>query len=298
LQIVVSGADREQDEIWDDDSEDKNLDMVALLKKWHVTLVDFGFARALTPNDMKKNRTPNDMKKNAPDKSLGAGMDSSTGSNSMSRSISRSISRKFTRKMSAIGNRMYAAPEITKGIERNPDLSGHPGAISTDSHHMTVDVTETLSDHVSFYGLLVDAYSIGNTIKYMMTGIPPDEDVNQVIFAQNHPIAKFGRFLGKKMGKKNATDKKVRKVTYRSIANIPPEVFRLIKGCTEFDTQKRTSVRMARLYPWIDDVLVGREVPSSNEVKYLDFVLKKDKPIFEVIEISEAEDDDNVPLEF
>jgi serine/threonine protein kinase len=270
--IVVSGANREQDEIWDDDSEDKNPDFGALLTKWHLTLVDFGFARALTPKDMKQK---------APGRSLsGGGMDSSStsgiNSSSSSKSLSRSMSRRFTRKMSAVGNRMFAAPEILKGIERNVDLSRHPGAISTDSYHMSLDVTETLSEHISSYGLLVDAYSIGNTIKYMITGVPPDKDVSEAIAAQNHPIAKFGRFLGKKMGKKNETDAKVRKVSYRSIPNSPPEVFRLIKGCTEFDAQKRTSVRMARLYyPWIDDVLVGREVPSSGEVKYLDFVIKK-----------------------
>jgi hypothetical protein len=33
---------------------------------------------------------------------------------------------------------------------------------------------------------------------------------------------------------------------------------------------------MARLYPWFDDVLVGREMPSRFEVRYLDFVIKKD----------------------
>jgi serine/threonine protein kinase len=271
--IVVSGANREQDEIWDDDSEDKTPDLAALLKKWHVTLVDFGFARALTPKDMKQK---------APGRSLsGGGMDNSStsmNSSSGSKTLNRSMSRRFTRKMSAVGNRMFAAPEILKGIERNVDLSRHPGAISTDSHHMSLDVTKTLSEHVSSYGLLVDAYSIGNTIKYMMTGVPPDEDVREAIAAQNHPIAKFGRFLGKKMGKKKNTDAKVRKVKYRSIPNIPPEVFRLIKGCTEFDQQKRTSVRTARLYyPWIDDVLVGREIPSAGEVKYLDFVIQKEE---------------------
>lgn len=305
--IIVSGADREQDDIWDDDPEDKNPDLVALLKRWHVTLVDFGFARALTPKDMKQT---------APGRSRsGAVMDGSSDSamirSASSKSLNRSMSRRFTRKMSAIGNRMYAAPEITKGIEQNIDLSRHPGAISTDSHHMSLDVTRTLSDHISSYGLLVDAYSIGNIIKYMVTGVPPDEDVSEAIAAHNHPIAKFGRFLGKKMGKKNTTDKKVRKVKYRSIPDIPLEVFRLIKGCTEFDSQKRTSVRMARLYyPWIDDVLVGREVPSSSEIKYLDFVLEREEPAKkEELAISEevsehnseaipdAEDGDD-PLEF
>jgi serine/threonine protein kinase len=267
--IVVSGAYREQDEIWDDDPKDKDPDLAALLKKWHVTLVDFGFARALTPQDMKKD---------PPTKSQVGGLDSSSISNGSanSKSMNRSMSRRFTRKMSAVGNRMYAAPEITKGIEKNVDLSGHPSALLTSSYHRSVDVTKTLAAHVSYYGLQVDSYSIGNTIKCMMTGVPPNVDVNEVIAAQKHPIAKFGRFLGNKLGTKKTTDTKVRKAKFRSIPNIPPEVVRLIKGCTNSDTQARTSVRMARLYPWIDDVLVGREMPSRFEVRYLDFVIKKD----------------------
>lgn len=108
-------------------------------------------------------------------------------------------------------------------------------------------------------------------MKYMLTGVPPNKDISETIDAQNHPVAKFGRFLGKRMGKnKSATEKKVRRVKYRPISQIPPEVVRLIKGCTHYDPPQRTSVRMARMYPWIDDALEGVELPDSREVQYLD----------------------------
>lgn len=152
--LLVKGTSRDQDEIWDDSANEKNPNWPALVAKWHVTLVDFGFARALTPADMKKKLPPSE--------AGGATMDSSTrsmgssGGRSRRSVLNRSMSRRFTRKMSAVGNRMYAAPEITRGIEKNLDLSKHP-----HSNHFSVDVTKTLSDHTSYYGMLVDSFSIG-----------------------------------------------------------------------------------------------------------------------------------------
>jgi serine/threonine protein kinase len=65
--VIVTGAFTSQSDIWDnpedyDDDLDhdgnvhhhltKPLDWPALLNKWHVTLIDFGFARALTKDDV------------------------------------------------------------------------------------------------------------------------------------------------------------------------------------------------------------------------------------------------------
>jgi serine/threonine protein kinase len=270
--LIITGATKDQGEIWDDDPNDtKNPDWETLLKKWHVTLVDFGFARALTPADMKKKLPPQTASKANMDSSLCSLGSSGTSKSRRGSALNRSMSRRFTRKMSAVGTRKYAAPEVTKNIEKNLD----PDLENNNSKHLNVDVTKTLSDHVSYYGLLVDAYSVGNNIKYMLTGVPPDEDVNEAIAAQNHPVAKLGRFLGKKMGKKAKPDAvKQRKIKYRPFSKIPPEVVRLIKGCTHFDPHQRTSIRMARMYPWIDDVLEGRDLPDSRQVTYLNFVIQ------------------------
>jgi serine/threonine protein kinase len=136
--IVITGAHQSQDEIWDDDvSRDETEDWSFLRKKWHLTLIDFGFARALTPDDYEKAdpRTP-----------VISMEDVST------HSLNRS--RHFTRKMSALGNRQYAAPEIINGVQSTSDFSVHQ---SSCMH--PIDVTKTLSSHVSYYGLMADAYS-------------------------------------------------------------------------------------------------------------------------------------------
>jgi serine/threonine protein kinase len=258
--VVVSVASKREDKIWDNEGQTHNTDWEYLLKKWQVTLIDFGFARALTPDDMRK-PPPRIAKLDMDASTRSAGSASSNGSN-----LNKSLSRLFSRQMSSLGNRKYAAPEITKDI-RQYKLSYHSNP--------DVDVTKTLSDHVSFYGLLADAYSLGNTIKYMLTGAPPDEDVNQLISLSNHPLALLFRCVRRKKDKDTAQ----RTVRYRRSSDLPPEVARLIRGATHYDPQQRTSVRTMRLYPWIDDVLVDREsLPSTaRHVNYLSFVLKLEK---------------------
>jgi len=70
-----------------------------------------------------------------------------------------------------------------------------------------------------------------------------------------------------------------RKAKHRSYSDLPGEVKRLLRELTHRNASERTSVRSARLYPWIDDVLVDRELPwgiSMNKVKYLSFILAKE----------------------
>ena len=252
--VVVTGAALEQDEIWDDNNTG-DRDWTALRQKWHVTLIDFGFARALTPDDMKKKPPKGDPRD---------ALDASTGShrslNSSMRSLRRSTSRRFTRKMSALGNRDYAAPEITKSVETcEPSL------------HKGTDILHTISKHVSYYGLQVDAYALGVLMRYSLTGVPPRENVQEFIAMHNNPFLQLSRMLccsKKKPGQ--------REPQYRGLDKIPAEVFRMIKGLMHYDPQQRTTIRTARRYPWVDDVLDG-EGPDAKEVQYLNLVQNAQK---------------------
>jgi serine/threonine protein kinase len=248
---VIIKASIEHDEIWDDnDKGEKSPDeWKALTAKWHVTLIDFGFARALTPADMKKK----------PRKSVDSS-DSLGNSGSSRRSLNKSVSRLFTRRMSALGNRDYAAPEIKNKVVK---LTG------PSSHHSGVNITHTISDHVAHYGLLADAYSAGVLIRYVLTGVPPHLDLAETLALQNNPLMKLGRLFGGRKMKKNAVKPK-RRVRYRGVDKIPAEVVRLIKGMTHYDPTTRTSIRMSRRYPWIADVLEG-DGPGLREVNYLEF---------------------------
>jgi serine/threonine protein kinase len=268
--LVVTGASFDQNEIWDDDAvpskqqgSSTSIDWNGRVKKWHVTLVDFGFARALTPDDMKK-KSPK-----FADSEQKSDLNSSGHSKS---SLDRSASFLFTRTMSSLGHRAFVAPEIIKGVQKW-DKNYPSGDDSSHTGLSQPDITKTLSGHVSYYGMMVDAFSVGSTMKYFLTGVPPDQDVNQIIDLQNNPILVLGRLLcgGKKEGKHG---EKQRRVQYRRMGKIPPEVWKLIQGLTNYDSQKRTSIRMARRYPYVNDILESEPPPLREEITFLNIVLK------------------------
>ena len=251
-------------------------------EKWKITLIDFGLARALTPQDMQEQReasTRTDLGASTTgSQRLGVSTSSRVSLSSSSRSKRRSIHKSFSRNliryvvhpvkrertchsravagsliprtMSAVGNRNYAAPEIINHVRESSQhrqySSQHP-----------VDVMETLADTVAYYGLLVDSYSVGNVIKYCLTGCRPNENVEDAIAFQNNPISLLCRLL---CGVQ-------RSVRYRSTYDIPPEVARLIRGLTHPNSAERTTMRAARMYPWIDGALLPFEPPK--DIKYL-----------------------------
>lgn len=65
-----------------------------------------------------------------------------------------------------------------------------------------------------------------------------------------------------------------RRVQYRPISQFPAEVKKLIKGLTHRDPLLRTTMREARCYPWVDEIM-DSDVPVSGKLNYLSFVLKK-----------------------
>jgi serine/threonine protein kinase len=301
--MIITGASLDQDDdIWDNAGEigtkghagiDTKKDATywtKLYRRWHLTIVDFGLARALTPKDMLKDLPPETVRtvvKDVAESShfsvLGestsrsgrrSAMNVSTHGRSI-RSLRRSTSREFKRQMSAVGNRMFAAPEVQHHVRRysiHEDSSRGGGANSTRS--MTyIDVTKTLSEYVSFYGMMADAFSVGTVLRVMATGVPPDQDIQGAIAAQNHPMGKLIVYCCVRGDTGTG-----RKVHYRSLSAIQPEALRLIKGMTIADPQRRTSVRTALRYPYIDDVLpADRPQLPHDEVQYLSFAMKDSK---------------------
>ena len=66
------------------------------------------------------------------------------------------------------------------------------------------------------------------------------------------------------MKKKGVKPKK----RYRSSADIPVEAVRLVKGLTQPNASKRTTVRDARVDPYVDKV-VGGSTPFKKEMIFL-----------------------------
>lgn len=301
--------------VWDQslrdfDAADREPDWGALLKKWKVTLIDFGFARALTPNDVhqpslemrrenlsasfhpkvSQGAAADDKKssgRSAVDNSTGSSGRISRGRRSFFRSRSssmgddssnKSFSHLLGRRMSALGNRNFAAPEIVDHVQRNSGRSGEASsATSTSATTEPIQVTQTISDFVADYGLMVDSYSMGFTLKYMMSGVPPYRSIEEA-------IAEKDSCCNKICGGPSRNAK--RQPNYRRLGELPGEARRLIQKLTERAERERTSIRKARRsYLWISDVFSGspeyeRSVEQQHElseISYLPLAMKSVK---------------------
>jgi serine/threonine protein kinase len=281
---VGDGSEKEEKESLDNDhAANREADWGKLVKKWKVTLIDFGFARALTPEDTQQpsldvrrenllasypaNTSTISADDNMP---LGSSkLGNSSGSVGRSRRSRRSIfarrsssldasakstSHMLVSRMSAVGCRNFAAPEIVDNVQ---EVGGQVKGKSTATTEGPILVTETVSDFVANYGLLVDAYSMGFTLKYMMTGVLPSRSVEEAIAEKDSLCNKLRVGLSKKSK---------RQPNYRRLSEIPSEPQRLIQKLSERSEKARTSIRKARRsYPWISDVFAGSPVYESSE---------------------------------
>ena len=292
IKTLVTGALSSDDSIWDNvptSSDQKSPDeWKRLCFKYKAKILDFGFARALTPGDMEdvtvtkptrsaspnhhpkkkdagyhniQDRRFNKSKNQNKSKKMGGLFSNNSNSNS-NNSLSQllegsghsvgSVSHKMKRTMSTLGHRDYAAPEIVNKVRQ---LS----AQDKKKEQQTSGTTKTISSFVADYGLLVDSYSMGHTIRYMMTGVQPGFSVEEAIKKQQRSVkakkvlSKFG--LGKKKDPQNK--KKIpRKPRYRSLGDLPGQVFLLISKLTQISPHLRISIRKARrTVPWVSDVM-------------------------------------------
>ncbi|KAL7535005.1 hypothetical protein ACHAXR_008155, partial [Thalassiosira sp. AJA248-18] len=151
------------DAFWDDKADFNE-------KEWKIVLVDFGFARALTPEEVG---VSDDLRSSSSGRrrssvrhlvqrgivkqaSQHESLDTTTDNTSTPQMRKNSsFERVPLRAMSALGTRAFAAPEVTKVREKSARGSA-------------------LTDHVADYGLIADAFSIGCTIKVLLTGVPAD----------------------------------------------------------------------------------------------------------------------------
>mmetsp|Transcript_11379 Transcript_11379/g.24272 ORF Transcript_11379/g.24272 Transcript_11379/m.24272 type:complete len:450 (-) Transcript_11379:269-1618(-) len=266
--IIVSGS-QINDDLWWSDDRDVDGKVLKMAKQCHITLVDFGFARALSPTDIKTDvglkkvdkesvhRAP-EMEQATPtivevnkfgntscinqalnDPSRNNGTESRGRGRTRELDIDNSISHAKVRDLSALGTRNYAAPEITSGI-RNlvKSLNG--------SNHKTS--AKTLGACVSNYGMDADAFSVGATIRHMVTGVAPGIDVEDFIASKNQPIKKLARALKSRV-KKGSNPKRIKK--YRLGEDLPGEVCDLVEILTFYNSRKRATVRSVTDHSWI-----------------------------------------------
>ena len=124
---------------------------------------------------------------------------------------------------------------------------------------------QPLGDAVSDYGMTTDAYSVGVTLRYMLTGVPPEESVSEFVARKNSMVSKLGRNFRKKIGK----DKDKRQKRYKFTSHLPREASKVVMGLTHWKETVRTTVRSARNYEWIKSSFTMQQEnanhPASND---------------------------------
>ena len=337
--LIISGAELNDSLCWSNsvDAED-----AVRHNTWHLTLIDFGFARPLHPDDVHVDLgllqlsnpldSPSDIIHNkdlslmSVDKPLDVNnTNHSHGSTSKDKQDARlerkeSVSHHRVDDLSALGHRFFAAPEIFQTIHTftqrlstsgEKNLSKHSSNAdgSSSGHHsirrrsslnsMMEFVSQVslrrkkaskehklpLSEHVSMYGMVADAYSVGATLRYILTGCPPNVSTNQYIAQQTNPLNVLGQSMGslfkhrsakntKKMDRIKGDNEEIlsRKKQFRYQQDLPQEARNLILGLTHFDPQKRTSVRAALKNSWFGSEASTKE--NMEPVQFLNCVME------------------------
>ena len=148
----------------------------------------------------------------------------------------QSTTRAKVRSMSALGTKAYAAPEIKNQLRHKND---------DDLQRSLEALTECVAD----YGMIVDAFSVGWTLRVIMTGIPPNVSISQYM-RKNQPTAvvkavQTGWLCFKK------TIAPPPEVRVRDASEIPKDATLLIVMLTKTNPEDRLTVREAQMHPYI-----------------------------------------------
>jgi serine/threonine protein kinase len=172
-----------------------------------------------------------------------------------------STARHKVRSMSALGTKAYAAPEIRKQLRHKT---------SEDFGKANAAMTDCVAD----YGMIVDAYSVGWTLRVAMTGVPPNFSLSEYMQQRENVVMLRG-------DEHKSTDevdmcccmaKEFKPmIKIRDPADIPYDATLLIAQMTEKRPEDRMTVREAQIQPWITGdedeeqyVLPQGDVPSAH----------------------------------
>jgi serine/threonine protein kinase len=158
----------------------------------------------------------------------------------------KSTSYQPVRSMSALGTKAYAAPEIRKQLRHKNE---------EDFNKTNAAMTECVAD----YGMIVDAYSVGWTLRVAMTGVPPNFTISEYIKERDAVLMDGEEEDDAPSGWCCFKNKTIPVLRVRDPSIVPHEATMLITHMIEKNPEKRMTVREAQNHSWI------RGAPGENQ---------------------------------
>jgi serine/threonine protein kinase len=158
-----------------------------------------------------------------------------------------STARHKVRSMSALGTKAYAAPEIRKKLRQKTEQ---------DVDKANAAMTECVAD----YGMIVDAYSVGWTLRVTMTGVPPNFTISEYM-QERESVVMEGDEDERPGGCCLCSVSDMEIVKIRDPSMLPHAATLLLTKLTEKQPEDRMTVREAQIHPYI--------AGSSVEEKYV-----------------------------
>ena len=146
----------------------------------------------------------------------------------------QSSARTKIRGMSALGTKAYAAPEIKHDLRNKTE----------DDINMS---REALTECVADYGMLVDSYSVGWTLRVILTGVPPNKSVSSYM----GKIGYDNRSPGSNCLWCCRSKLRNELPNLRDTCDLPIEAAHLINSLTKRNVEERMTVREAQSHPYI-----------------------------------------------
>lgn len=158
-----------------------------------------------------------------------------------------STARHKVRSMSALGTKAYAAPEIRKKLRQKTEQ---------DFEKANAAMTECVAD----YGMIVDAYSVGWTLRVTMTGVPPNYTLSEYLQERENVVVE-GEEVEKVVGCSCCPAVDPPTIKIRDPSMLPKSATLLLTKMTEKQPEDRMTVREAQNHPYI--------AGEPDEIKYL-----------------------------
>jgi serine/threonine protein kinase len=180
-----------------------------------------------------------------------------------------STTRAKMRSMSALGTKAYAAPEIKNKLRNK-------------THADIAKTNAALTECVADYGMIVDAYSVGWTLRVILSGVPPNSTISQYMRKYNgKEVAEEVEEVGCCcFGGGSVTQKDARPpFRVRDTDEMPKGATLFISALTKPNPEDRMSIREAQNHPWIK----GDERENQYEVPQGDYPSHHGDPVVPLI---------------